>query len=106
MCLINQIEMASGSVDRAVLIWNINTCQILKTLRGHFDCLKDLVMLDNRFLASASNDGSLNVWHVATGEIVKTVNCSQSVFCLAVAQNETGAYLAVGSDDGTIKLFN
>ncbi len=61
--------IASGSVDRTIMIWNAITGKELHTLVGHSDRIHSVAFsLDSQQLVSASADHILSVWDVKTGE--------------------------------------
>ena len=57
-------QLASGSCDNSVKIWDVVTGAEVRTLEGHEDAVLSLVVLPNRQLASGSSDHSIRVWGV------------------------------------------
>ncbi len=58
MCLIQlrNRNLVSGSVDKTIKIWDIETCECIQTLTGHNDWINDLKELKNGNIISGSND--------------------------------------------------
>lgn len=59
---------------------------------------------DNFLLASSSEDGSVKLWDVANDSEVRTLN-NDVGGVLTVAFSPDGHQLAVGANDGTVKLL-
>ncbi|CAG8672384.1 11750_t:CDS:2, partial [Gigaspora margarita] len=67
----NETLLFSGSVDKTIRIWNINTGDFLHRLYGHDDTVSTLMLVpqpstddqdDQYWLVSGSNDTSIFVW--------------------------------------------
>jgi WD40 repeat protein len=57
-----------------VKLWDINTDQCLKTLRGHTDGVSSVAWSrDGQTLASGSSDETIKLWDVNTGKCLKTL---------------------------------
>jgi hypothetical protein len=66
-------QLASGSCDNSIKIWDVATGAELRTLGGHEDFVWTVAALPNGQLASGANDNSINIWDVATGAEVRTL---------------------------------
>ena len=63
-------ELASGSEDKTIRLWNVETGSLLKELRGHTrEVLSVTYRPDGRELASGSYDQTIRLWQL--GEISK-----------------------------------
>jgi len=49
-------NLVSGSVDKTIKIWDIETCECIQKLTGHYDWINDLKELKNGNIISGSND--------------------------------------------------
>jgi WD40 repeat protein len=47
-------NLVSGSVDKTIKIWDIETCECIQTLTGHNDWINDLKELENGNIISES----------------------------------------------------
>jgi len=57
-------NLASGSNDMTVKIWNTNNRSLVYTLTGHTNFVRTLVSLPNGNLASGSYDNTLKIWTI------------------------------------------
>ncbi|MDH6101696.1 hypothetical protein NWP18_04280 [Chrysosporum ovalisporum ANA283AFssAo] len=57
--------LASGSWDKTIKIWNVNTGQLLQTLSGHSDWVWSVAYSsDGQTLASGSGDNTIKIWRI------------------------------------------
>ena len=97
--------LISGSQDKTIKLWNLETSQEIKTLSGHSDHICSVAYSPNgQILASASKDKTVKLWSVASGEEISSVKCTDSVI-YSIAFSPDGKILAAGSGDTTITLF-
>ncbi len=97
--------LASGSDDKTVKLWNVETGQQLKSLEGHTSFVNSVAFSpDGKTLASGSNDNSIKLWNVETGDPITSVSHIYGVN--SVAFSPDGKILASGSNDKTIRLWN
>jgi WD40 repeat protein len=98
--------LASGSNDKTIKLWNLQTQGEIATLTGHSDWVSSVAISpDGRTLASGSDDKTIKLWNLQTqGEIATLTGHSQAVRSVAISPD--GRTLASGSDDKTIKLWN
>ena len=94
--------LATGSYDSTVKIWDIDTGEEIRTLRGHNSGIRCLQFDDSK-LITGSLDRSVKVWNWHTGECISTyVGHSAGI----VGLHFDGSLLASGSMDHTIKIWN
>ena len=61
-------QIASGSQDMKIIIWNFKTGSKLKVMTGHADQVWDLVSLNEPYhIASCAQDGTIRVWNFKEG---------------------------------------
>jgi WD40 repeat protein len=66
-------NLASGSYDSSIKIWNPNTGTLVYTLILHTNTVFALATLQNGNLASSSGDTSICIWNPNTGSILYTL---------------------------------
>ena len=99
-------QIATGSYDKSVKIWEANTGKVLKTLKDHADAVYAVAFRpDGQRLASGSADRSVKIWDVATGKRLYTLSGHGDVV-YSVAFNMAGNQLASCGADKTLRVWN
>ncbi|KAF8163015.1 WD40-repeat-containing domain protein [Crassisporium funariophilum] len=94
--------LITGSYDRTVRVWNLETGVEFHCLKGHTRAVRAL-QFDEVKLITGSMDCTLKVWDWRRGKCIKTLNGhTEGVVCLNFDSN----VLASGSVDSTIKVWN
>jgi WD40 repeat protein len=91
-------------------LWNLQGRQIGKTFTGHTDYIGDIAFSPSgRTLISGSLDKTVKVWDVPTGSILPGTAIQEYLEgnrrILAIAYRPDGKAFALGSGDGSIKIF-
>lgn len=67
----NKKLMASGSLDKTVIVWDVATGAIVKKFEGHTWKINSVhFSKDGKYVVSACNDGETRVWDIETGNCV------------------------------------
>jgi serine/threonine protein kinase len=99
-------KIASGSDDRTIKIWSLNSRRKLRTLKGHSDWVYTVAISPNgRTLSSGSKDNKIKVWNLNTGQQLLSLS-GHSSYINSVAISPDGQKIASGSYDKTIKIWN
>ncbi|MCA2945993.1 MULTISPECIES: WD40 repeat domain-containing protein [unclassified Microcystis] len=98
--------LATGSEDKTIKLWNVETGEEIGTLSGHNGSVYSVSFSsDGKTLATGSEDKTIKLWNVETGEEIGTLSGHNgSVY--SVSFSSDGKTLATGSEDKTIKLWN
>ncbi|MBW4670281.1 MAG: serine/threonine protein kinase [Cyanomargarita calcarea GSE-NOS-MK-12-04C] len=99
--------LASGSDDKTIRLWDLNSKQLVATLTGHSQAVKSVAFSpDGEMLASASDDKTIKLWNLNTHQEINTlIGHSRGVKSIVFYPGNAGI-LASGSWDKTIKLWN
>ena len=101
----NGQTIASGSYDKTIKIWNVQTGEV-NTLIGHGNAISSLAISSNgKLLVSGSWDRKIKLWNLETRELLRTfTGHSDDVESVAISpDNQT---IVSGSYDKTIKIWN
>ncbi|KAG8910734.1 hypothetical protein FRC01_006161, partial [Tulasnella sp. 417] len=94
--------LITGSYDRTVRVWNMETGQEVHRLLGHTRAVRAL-QFDECKLVTGSMDRTLRLWNWRTGQCIRTLEGhTAGVVCLAFDSN----ILVSGSVDKTVKVWN
>lgn len=94
--------LMTGSWDRSVRIWNLETGQEVGVLRGHTRGVRAL-QFDALKLVTGSMDSTLKIWNWRTGECMRTLRGHRdAVICLTYDQQ----LLISGSADSTLRVWD
>ncbi|XP_010441252.1 PREDICTED: zinc finger CCCH domain-containing protein 59-like isoform X1 [Camelina sativa] len=63
----------SGSVDKTIKVWDLNTLQCIMTLKQHTDTVTSLLYWD-KCLISSSLDGTIKVWACSENDVLKVTH--------------------------------
>ena len=97
--------LASGSWDRTVRLWSVNTGEMLDAFLGHEnDVMTVAFSPNNRIIASGGWDATIRLWDIGTGEQERVLTHRSAVS--SVAFSPTGHMLASGMADSTVLLWN
>ncbi|KAF9968437.1 hypothetical protein BGZ70_003833 [Mortierella alpina] len=100
-------QIASGSVDKTVRIWDVESGECSSVLNGHTDSIFTVAYSsDGHRLASCSDDGTLKIWDVVSAGCLMTLNDVEApIRCLAWRTTDAGSYLATGNFRSTVRMW-
>eukprot|EP00042_Codosiga_hollandica_P027331 m.135414 g.135414 ORF g.135414 m.135414 type:complete len:514 (-) comp52452_c0_seq32:52-1593(-) len=93
---IDDVTVASGSLDKSVRVWNLPGAECAQVLERHTDGIESLAMHPYEFLlASGSDDNSVLIWHSKTFVPLTRIVCQHLIRSLSFV-GPSAATLAVG----------
>jgi WD40 repeat protein len=99
-------QAISGSLDKTLKVWNLETGELRLSLEGHSDAVNAVAVTpDGKQAISGSSDRTLKVWNLETGELRLSLE-GHSSFVTAVAVTPDGKQAISGSSDRTLKVWN
>jgi WD40 repeat protein len=97
-------RVVSGSNDKTVRVWNLETGRVLATFHGHEGYVNALAVLPNGRVVSGSHDNTVRVWDLETSRALATFHGHQGyVSALAVLPN---GRVVSGSHDNTVRVWD
>jgi small GTP-binding protein len=96
----------SGSGDRSVRLWDLETGRCLRTFNGHTDLVQRVALSsDGRRAISGAEDGTVRVWDVETGDCLRVLEGhADSVLCVAWGSDQRHA-ISSGFDK-TVRVWD
>ncbi|KAJ5988200.1 hypothetical protein N7481_003410 [Penicillium waksmanii] len=99
-------QLASGSSDNTVRIWDPATGQSISTLYGHSASVRLIAWSpDGNQLASGSRDKTVRIWDPATSQNISTLD-RHSGPVNSIAWSPDGNRLASASGDKTVRIWD
>ena len=94
--------LITGSYDRSVRVWNLDTGREVRCLTGHNRAVRAL-QFDQMLLFTGAMDGTVRMWNWRAGECLRVLEGHTDG---VVSLNYNGYLLASGSADTTIQVWN
>jgi WD40 repeat protein len=97
-------RVISGSLDKTVKVWNLETGEEPLTLTGHSDWVRAVaVTADGTRVISGSLDKTVKVWNLETGEEIATFSGDSDFLSCAVTLN--GLTIVAGDRSGMVHFL-
>lgn len=95
--------IASGEENGQIKLWDARTGEVVRTLLGHQETVRDLAISSSgRRLASSGEDG-VKLWDILTGELIYSIpSAGAIVWSVAISPDEHT--LISGNSNGTIRV--
>src|SRR5688572_5069652 len=92
--------LASGSGDKTIRLWEVNTGRLIRALSGHGGTVRSVAFSpDGKMIASGSEDKTIKLWQVSTGKHIRLFN-GHTGNVYSVAFSPDGKTLASSSEEG------
>ncbi len=102
----NGQQIASGSYDKTVRLWDAQSGQLLHTLRGHTQEVTSVAYSPNgQQIASGSSDNAVWLWDAESGQLLHTLHGHTS-WVNSVVYSPNSQQIATGSSDNIVRLWD
>jgi len=103
----NPMHMVSGALDKKAVVWNTANYSPQLTFNLHTQAIESASWAsDGQTVATSSLGGVVRVWNATDGQQVHGPYLDAQVPMRALAFVPAGSLLAVGGDDGIVRLWN
>ena len=98
--------IVSGSWDKTIKIWDMQSGEYLHTLEGHMDSVYSIAISpDGNRMVSGSSDETIKIWDMQSGEYLNTLE-GHSSYVESVVISPDGKTIVSGDHNGTIKIWD
>jgi hypothetical protein len=99
--------LVSGGLDKKAVVWNTTSYTPQTIFTGHTAAIESATWAsDNTTIATSSLGGVVRVWNAENSREVHGFFLDAQLPMRAVSFASTGGLLAVGGDDGIVRLWN
>jgi WD40 repeat protein len=99
--------LVSGGVDKKAIVWNTTSYTPQTIFTAHTTAIESATWApDNATIATSSHGGVVRVWNADSGHQVHGFFMDAQIPMRAVSFASAGEQLAVGGDDGIVRLWN
>ena len=91
--------LVSGSDDKTVNFWDIQTGGVIKTFLGHTGWVLSVsISQDQTTIASGCWDETVRLWNIETGECCHVIKQQAGVCCVSFSPTDTQCLMSVSDD--------
>lgn len=98
--------LASGGMDNAINLWDVNTGVLVNTIKGHSNWVVTLGFSpDGNYVVSGSKDATAKVWDTHNGtQVAELKGHKGTISCISTSYD--GKYVSTGCVDAIVRIFD
>ena len=101
-CLVfspDKTSLVSGSNDKTVKLWDLQTGGVVKTFHGHYSWVYSVsISADHTMIASGSKDNAVRLWNIQTGKCHRVIGQQSGVTCVRFSPTNPQHLISVTND--------
>ncbi|KAL0132928.1 hypothetical protein PUN28_000573 [Cardiocondyla obscurior] len=96
-------SIISGAADKLVIVWSRDGL-VQHKLKGHTDCVRDIVDIKEDEFLTCANDATIRHWNATLGTCLGTY-CGHENYIYSIAAISNGTYVYSSGEDRTIRIW-
>gem|GEM_PF-1450272 len=96
----------SGGSDNLIKVWDLETKELKRILKGHSSSVRDLAVAGNTLVSADSHYEMVKVWNFRNGSLKRSLKGDHYFWFSSIAISEDGSTLVSASQDEAIKLMD
>ena len=101
-CLVFSLDgtsLVSGSHDKTVKLWDVQTGGVVETFHGHYSWVYSVsISADHTMIASGSKDNAVRLWNIQTEECHRVIGQRSGVTCVRFSPTNPQHLISVTDD--------
>jgi len=100
-------RLVSGSADKTIKLWNLETGTLIHTMAGHDKAVMSFTIAnDNKWIVSICGDNTIKLWNLETGTLIRNMSGGIGENVNSIAVTPDSKQLVSGNKDATVKLWD